>query len=287
MKNPAPLALAHLSFDNMQESKDYWATHDGALNWLWHETFGDRRTGVSFEGICDLCAKLTEFSGSSSRTENGARFGYSITWRQALHCGCGMSQMDRTILRLFFHLGDSKEDHIYAVGQTSALYGRLKELVQNVTASQYISGMAPGEITAEGMRHEDLTGLSFPDNNFDWLTCSEVLEHIPDYKAALREMARVLRPGGHALLTFPLNLGCYEILTRARLLPDGTVEHLLPAEYHGDPANKNGILSYYVFGWQILDEMRSSGFSGASFDFLFGPVHGYMTLVDATIIGIK
>lgn len=38
--------------------------------------------------------------------------------------------------------------------------------------------------------------LPFDDNTFDKVICSEVLEHIPDYKGALREIERVLKPGG-------------------------------------------------------------------------------------------
>ena len=38
--------------------------------------------------------------------------------------------------------------------------------------------------------------LPFADNTFDKIICSEVLEHIPDYRGALREIERVLKPGG-------------------------------------------------------------------------------------------
>lgn len=38
--------------------------------------------------------------------------------------------------------------------------------------------------------------LPFDDNSFDKVICSEVLEHIPDYRGALREIDRVLKPGG-------------------------------------------------------------------------------------------
>lgn len=38
--------------------------------------------------------------------------------------------------------------------------------------------------------------LPFPDNSFDKVICSEVLEHIHDYRAVIKEIRRVLKPGG-------------------------------------------------------------------------------------------
>ena len=49
----------------------------------------------------------------------------------------------------------------------------------------------------------DGTRLPFPDDTFDRIICSEVLEHIPDDDAALAELHRVLKPGGMLAATVP------------------------------------------------------------------------------------
>lgn len=57
----------------------------------------------------------------------------------------------------------------------------------------------------KAMRKEDITGLSFDDNSYDFIMCIHVLEHIPDDKKAMRELFRVLRPNGIALLDVPID----------------------------------------------------------------------------------
>ena len=49
----------------------------------------------------------------------------------------------------------------------------------------------------------DGTRLPFPDDTFDRIICSEVMEHIPDDRAAAAELARVLKPGGMIAVTVP------------------------------------------------------------------------------------
>jgi ubiquinone/menaquinone biosynthesis C-methylase UbiE len=46
----------------------------------------------------------------------------------------------------------------------------------------------------------DLTRLPYPDAYFDAIVCGWVLEHLPDPRPGLRELARVLQPGGKLLL---------------------------------------------------------------------------------------
>jgi SAM-dependent methyltransferase len=45
--------------------------------------------------------------------------------------------------------------------------------------------------------------LPFADGSFDKVICSEVMEHVHDYRAAARELARVTAPGGLVAVTIP------------------------------------------------------------------------------------
>lgn len=49
----------------------------------------------------------------------------------------------------------------------------------------------------------DITAIPEPDESFDAILCSEVLEHIPEPTRALDEFARLLKPGGVLILTAP------------------------------------------------------------------------------------
>jgi ubiquinone/menaquinone biosynthesis C-methylase UbiE len=49
----------------------------------------------------------------------------------------------------------------------------------------------------------NIISIPVPDESFDVVLCSEVLEHIPDPVAAIKEFSRILKPGGILLVTAP------------------------------------------------------------------------------------
>ena len=63
----------------------------------------------------------------------------------------------------------------------------------------------------------DAQAMPFHDASFDCVLCSHVLEHIPDDRRAMKEMLRILRPGGWAVLQVPLDC------RRAETLEDKSV----------------------------------------------------------------
>ncbi len=84
---------------------------------------------------------------------------------------------------------------------------------------------------------EDIQRLTLADATYAALFCNHVLEHIPDDRAALRECARVLQPGGVAVFTIP---GDYD----------------QPATRTFDRPDANGHLRHY--GLDVLDKMRDA-----------------------------
>ena len=57
----------------------------------------------------------------------------------------------------------------------------------------------------EADEHFDITSIPHPDDSFDSIICSHVLEHVADDRTAIQELHRVLAPHGWAIVMVPVD----------------------------------------------------------------------------------
>ncbi|MDD2542615.1 MAG: methyltransferase domain-containing protein [Desulfuromonadaceae bacterium] len=85
-----------------------------------------------------------------------------------------------------------------------APFGLISEIIGKMANIDYLS---IDKSSSKAMMQMDITDLGFQDNSFDCILCYHVLEHVPDDLKAMRELFRVLKPGGWAILQVPLKPG--------------------------------------------------------------------------------
>jgi SAM-dependent methyltransferase len=104
--------------------------------------------------------------------------------------------------------------------------------------------------------HLDLQDIKLPNDRFDLILCSHVLEHIPDDIVAMKELYRILKPGGLALFMVPMwpsgKHATYENAAvtdeRDRIIHFGQFDHVR------------------IYGMDIIDRLKSVGFAVEAID---------------------
>ncbi len=215
-------------------------------------------------GFCMVCEAPTTFlfDQTSGATWEGST--WIPNWRERGECrSCRLNNRQRAIFYfLKTHLDDA-DPHakIYLTEQATSVFAAFSERLDSyeVVGSEFLGVDIAGGTIRDGIRHEDIEQLSFETASYDFLVSNDVLEHVNDPLAALREMRRVLRPGGVALLTFPFDTN-REKSERRATLQGRDVEFILPPVYHGNPISSKGSLVFTDFGWDILDTFLDAGF---------------------------
>ena len=77
-------------------------------------------------------------------------------------------------------------------------FSRFEGLDHSEEAARWCADKGYGKVTVG-----DICRLPFPDDEFDFVLATDVIEHVDDDLTALREIRRVLKPGGHVLITVP------------------------------------------------------------------------------------
>lgn len=186
-------------------------------------------------GRCSICEARTLFieRGSWLRDEYAcARCGSIPRQRALLH-----------VLRVEFPNWPPLRIHESSPGGPSS--EKLRRDCRGYVGSHLWTDLPLGA-KRDGMRCEDLERLTFADESFDLCITQDVMEHVLDPAAALREIARTLKPGGAHVFTVPIH-SRPTTLVRARRGAQG-IEHLLPPDYHGNPIDAAGSLVVREWG---------------------------------------
>ncbi len=230
-------------------------------------------------GACSMCGAPASFHVSfvyaSERTAEGTLL---PNWREHAYCRAGhVNRMRAAMHALRVMVAPPERAAIYVTEQVTPVFDWLKLRWPATTGSEFLDAGLPGGTIRDGIRHEDLTRLSFFDASFDVVISLDVLEHVERLEAALTECHRVLRPGGTLLLAAPLQVNAPGMVERVRVLADGTYDHLAPAEYHGNPLDPNkGSLCFRYLGLDVLDVLRGIGFETAECVFYWSLPLGYL-----------
>jgi SAM-dependent methyltransferase len=95
----------------------------------------------------------------------------------------------------------------------------------------------------------DICALPFENDQYDVILCNHVLEHIPDDHKAMRELYRVMKPGGWGIFQIPLEMN------RLTSFQDDSIT---------DPKKRAEIFGQYdhvrVYGMDYFDKLRAVGF---------------------------
>lgn len=248
------------------------------------------RAGVGVERIAELHAAARELERGSEPNDYVGRFvagacpicgtdsgfdNYTENLRESGICRtCGSCERQRHMAFIVRHrLGLGLEGPlslpagaaVHNTESTGALHQRL-QASPGYTFSEYWGPQYRSGEVVNGVRHEDLQALSFPDESLDLMLSSDVLEHMPDPYQAHAEIFRVLRPGGAHIFTVPYTFTAEDDV-RARI-EGAEIRYFGEKLYHGDPVRPDeGILVWTIFGEEMLDRLEDIGFQAFGWRF--------------------
>ncbi len=131
-----------------------------------------------------------------------------------------------------------------------------------------VTGIDPSEPTLQAAREHARKGglnirylsgrgeaLPFEDRSFDLVCCCDVFEHVEDLDAVLREIGRVLKPGG-VLLFDTINRTLRSKLVAIKLAQDWPPTRFIPADVH--------VWEKFIRPQELQERCRTKGWSVAN-----------------------
>ncbi len=203
----------------------------------------------AYPGMCRICRRPTLFVVTDSNL------------RENVICPfCRSFNRVRQLYAVFSLFEKSRDIRIWNMESSGSLHQRLlADYGNNYFYSAYFGeGIDSGRFV-DGVRHEDVRRTSFPNDYFDFVLSSDVLEHVPYPERAFHEISRILKPGGRLIFTVPFLDSSEKSDTRAVINDAGDIQFVKEPLYHGDPLRPRGILVFTIFGWEVLEMARKAG----------------------------
>ena len=242
-----------------------------------------------YQGLCNICGTVGEFHGTARRAREQfpcPNCRYSLRYRDQaaaiLHHAAFGRYLDMASFAASEHCA-----HLSIL--EAALRGPFVELLRgraNYTQSYLFEDVPLGECR-DGVLCQNLERTTFDDACFDLIITSDVMEHVADWRAAIVEIGRLLKPGGAHVFSVPLFWPFKQQTTQRAKLVDGELVHLLPPAYHVS-GTRGKVLVFSEFGMDMLDAHAEAGLEARLFNghsFLDG-LHRFPTVIAAKPGGV-
>jgi SAM-dependent methyltransferase len=211
------------------------------------KSFVERRMPLRFKNkFCNICEqKIHQFRALPSYYfKQWTKYAtvFSEDDYETLNCEeyecprCGASDRDR----LLFNYTEksrqlSNQENILDFSPSATFRSKMK----NKFGTNYISVNDPQEADYQS----DITNLKeFKTEQFSFFICSHILEHVNDPTVAVRELFRILRPGGEGLILVPLPLSLVDTIELRRDAPEALRWRLAGQGDHQRMFSKKGLM---------------------------------------------
>ncbi|MBV9783877.1 MAG: class I SAM-dependent methyltransferase [Acidisphaera sp.] len=228
---------------------------------------GGGTTFLEVQGRCPICGPDATFAASS-------------TWlRDSFACTrCHSLPRERAVMAAIEMFVPQWRDKL--IHESSPVWrgvsARLQQDAKGYSFS-YFDHTRPlgGPHFVSGAVNQNIESMTFEDASFDLFLTQDVFEHIFRPDLAIREIERVLKPGGHTIMTVPM-VNREQPSERRAALEGDTVRHIKPAAYHGDPVNADGTLVTFDWGFDVCAYFSS-----------WSDLRGSMLIIDDLGRGIR
>ena len=194
----------------MQELKSFIRNLFPRFVYSWYATLYRKAVAVWFMGNrfeCPFCGKhFRKFVAAGSSQPVWREKGILGGLRKNVLCpNCHSADRERMI---YIYLRDCT-DLLDGTRSYKVLHiapeNNLGRVLREQSHLEYLSGDLNPKRSLNMVRI-DITDIQYPENSFDVIICSHVLEHVTSDRKAMAELYRVLKPGGWAILQVPLSV---------------------------------------------------------------------------------